>query len=343
MPGQSQSNRPVGSGDRSGILRTGGILSTTDSRDSRASAGGLQVLVNPTAVRSRRGRKLVERLVRDVERLDRWGPVTTVETRSAAEGQRAAAEAAAAGIGVVLAAGGDGTLQSVATGLLVAAGGPADRPVLGIAPLGRGNDLARALGMRPGIDDTLRSFASGVERHLDVGAACVDDRPHVFVNALGIGLDAVIARRARGLRLPGAGAYTLGAVGALLFERGPWHIEGRTDDRPIDRAVTLFTIGNGSSTGGGFRVLPDASPFDGELDSCVYLESKRRRILAMLPRVARARHTEHPAVEIGRFRRLHLRIQPAACVHADGEVLSETASAVSVEVRPAALSMRLPG
>lgn len=299
--------------------------------------------MNPAAVRSGRGRALVRRLAREARRLDAWDPVTVVETQSAADGRRAAAEAAAAGRRAVLAAGGDGTLQSVVSGLLEAEDEAAGRPVLVVAPLGRGNDLARAIGLRPGIRDTLRSLAFGTERALDVGRARVDDRPHVFINALGIGLDAVIARRARRLRLPGAGAYTLGAVGALLTEKGPWHVEGFIDDTPIDRAVTLLAVGNGSSTGGGFRLTPAATPFDGLLDYCAYTDSRRRGILAMVPRVALARHLSHPAVETGCFRRLRVRVRPAVCVHADGEILSEAAGAVSVEVQPAALRVRLPG
>lgn len=263
------------------------------------------------------------------------------ETVDAADARRRAAEAAGRGVDAVVAAGGDGTLQSVAAGLLDVGDDADDRPALVVAPLGRGNDLARCLGLRRGVRDALEALTRGKDRPLDVGRAEVDGTKHVFVNALGIGLDAAVARRARRIRLPGGGAYHVAALTAILRERGPWRLTGTIDATPVDRKATVLHVGNGDTTGGGYRLTPAARPDDGRLDTCCYLETSRRRILAMLPKAARGRHVGAPGVEIGRHARLDLRIDPPAPVHGDGEVFATRARTVRAWVIPGALHVRL--
>ena len=91
-------------------------------------------------------------------------------------------------------------MQSVAAGLLECGASARDRPALSILPFGRGNDLARSLGLERGedaLEDGLWVLASGVDGALDVGRAAVDGESHVFVNALGRSLSLAVPKRMR--------------------------------------------------------------------------------------------------------------------------------------------------
>ena len=262
------------------------------------------------------------------------------ETASAGEGSRAAREAAESGAGLVVACGGDGTVRSVAVGLLELP--PDRRPALALAPAGRGNDLARALGAPPAGPGLVAALAAGGDRFLDAGEALVDGRREVFVNALGIGLDGAIARRAAALPLPGLPAYGLAAAIAVLAGEAPWEVEGTVDDEPFAGPHTLVSVGNSPSTGGGFRLVPDADPGDGLLDACLARGAGRLVVLGFLPRVLRGTHGTDPRVRLLRFRRLVLRAPAGIPVHGDGEVLAVAAREVAVTVLPGALRYRVP-
>jgi len=261
-----------------------------------------------------------------------------VTTNSAAEGRRAAAQAVRSGAAMVVAAGGDGTVQSVVRGLLD--GGRGTAP-LAILPLGRGNDLARALGYPRRWEAALDTFDDAACAPLDVGRARLDGEETIFVNALGLGFDADVARRARDLRWPGPASYAVAVVGALLRFGGPWRVRGELDGRPVDRVVTLLSLGNGSTTGGGFRITPNADPGDGWLDVCWAASASRRSIAAMLPRVALGRHGSDRRIAFARCRRLALTSTPPAPVHADGEAWSRI-ERIEVELLAGAVRVLRP-
>ncbi|RMG44134.1 MAG: sphingosine kinase, partial [Acidobacteria bacterium] len=212
---------------------------------------------------------------------------------------------------------------------------------LGILPLGRGNDLAGSLGYPRGWRRALAALDGGRAAPLDVGRARLDGRECLFVNALGLGFDADVARRARRLRLPGPAAYVAGVAGAVAAAPGPWRLRGTVDGEPVDREVTLLSLGNGPTTGGGFRMTPDADPADGFLDACWAAAAPRRSILLMLPRVALGRHGSDPRITLSRCRRLDLQAEPPIPGHADGEVLPP-ARRIEVQLLPAALRVIRP-
>ncbi|UCF67270.1 MAG: hypothetical protein JSV80_16070 [Acidobacteriota bacterium] len=296
-------------------------------------------IVNPAAGVGRTRRRLREEL--RLLSADVPG-VTVLETHSASEGRAAAREAAEGGAKVVIAAGGDGTIQTVTAGLLDVGSCADDRPSLAIAPIGRGNDLASALGFtgRPG---ELRDGLSGSEtRPLDVGRGDVDGRSLLFTNALGIGFDAAVARRARAWALPGAGAYVVGILGTLIAGDGPWRLRGRLDREPFDLAVTLLTVGNGPTTGGGFRLTPRADPSDARWDVCWAEAMGRLGALRLLGRLVRGRHEEDPRVQSRRCERLEMEIVPPAPIHADGELVAEAATRIKLELDGGAIHVLRP-
>lgn len=270
-------------------------------------------------------------------------PITVREAGSREEGVRAAQQAAHAGASRVIAAGGDGTLQAVVTGLVAGAPDPSKRPWLGIVPSGRGNDLARALGL-PRAPHAALELALAGDRTLplDLGRLVVDGRETLFANAVGMGFDGDVAVRARRLPLHGLPAYALAALGTMAVRPGPWQMKGSIDGRPVEAPVTIFTVANGNTTGGGFVMVAAARPDDGLLDFGQIGPSHRSEILRFLWRALRADLAREPRFETGRFAGLTVQFVPGVPVHADGEIVSSRAREVTIEVLPAALRAIVP-
>ena len=142
--------------------------------------------------------------------------------------------------------------------------------------------------------------------------------------------------------LPGSFAYTTAALGALLFGRRIWSVTGSLDNERIEARLSLLGVGNGTYTGGGFRMHPGARTDDGWLDACLCTAGGRFSLLRLLPRARRGTHGSHPAMRTLRLRRGLLRADPPMPVHADGELISEGAGEVEFGVLPAAVRVRLP-
>lgn len=252
----------------------------------------------------------------------------------------------------VVAAGGDGTIHEVANGL---AGTPG---VLGVLPLGTGNDFANAVGMSTDLPEAARQLAAAEPRRVDLGhVRWTDARGETherrFANCLGAGFDAhAAALAARTKWLGGRAAYLAAVLRTLWVWRKPslWvrvreHAlagDARDDDAlSYDGPLFLCEIGNGHSVGGGFLLTPDARPDDGLLDVCLVRHLSTRRALGLLPRTFTGDHTGAPEVTMGRMTSLSLAAEEGAvALQADGEILTYDAVEIEVEVEPAALSIR---
>lgn len=187
---------------------------------------------------------------------DRDLPYEVHDTRSADE-SRSVAEAAARAGRVVVAAGGDGTVKDVLNGVLDS--GRLDA-VMGHIPLGTGNDIARALGrVGEGFEQALDALEEMNVRPLDVGR--VNDGEY-FMNAVGIGFDAEVARRANHLRV--AGYFPAVVRTILTYEPQAYRLRWPGGER---EGLALMVTGmNGIYEGGGFRLAPHAELQDGLLD-----------------------------------------------------------------------------
>jgi lipid kinase YegS len=178
------------------------------------------------------------------------------------DAQRFASEASE--VDLLIAAGGDGTLNEVVHGLMDLP--KKARPVFGVVPLGTANDFAAGCGIPRDPDTALALCLEGEAVPIDVGKA----NEHWFLNVASVGFGAEITATTSPelKRLLGPAAYTV--MGAILA-MNVHHYHGRLilPDREITGSGPVAIVGNGRQTGGSFQVAPRARINDGLLDVLV--------------------------------------------------------------------------
>jgi lipid kinase YegS len=183
-------------------------------------------------------------------------------TKKEGDARRFAAEADDADL--LIAAGGDGTLNEVVHGLMDLS--KAARPALGVVPLGTANDFASGCGIPRDPEQALALCLEGQRVPVDVGKA----NEHWFLNAASVGFGAAVTATTPPelKRLLGPAAYTV--MGAILA-MNVHHYRGRLTlpDREITGSGPVAIVGNGCQTGGGVQVTPRARIDDGLLDVLV--------------------------------------------------------------------------
>lgn len=240
----------------------------------------------------------------------------------------------------VVVLGGDGSLHAVVDALW-STGRLAD-VVVGLVPLGTGNDFAATLGLPDDPIKAARVIAAGRTRPIDL---IIDGEDEVVVNAAHIGIGAEAAKAARPWKKAlGPFGYVVGAVltGVRGLTKRGARLEITVDGRRLTRnePVILVAVGNGGHVGGGTPLLPEADPSDGQLDVAVsYTESPRRRI-AYAWHLRRGEHHRRDDVVYLRGTEVSVRGEQLACT-SDGE-LSAPTSEHSWRIVPAALTMYVP-
>ena len=167
-------------------------------------------------------------------------------------------------VDLLIAAGGDGTLNEVVHGLMALSS--AARPVLGVVPLGTANDFATGCGIPRDPEEALALSVQGREVPIDVGKA----NEHWFLNVASVGFGAEITATTPPelKRLLGPAAYTvMGAILAMNLHN--YHGRLILPDREVIGSGPVAIVGNGCQTGGGIQVTPRARIDDGLLDVLV--------------------------------------------------------------------------
>lgn len=271
------------------------------------------LLVNPSAGggRARKAAPSVQR------RLGELGlEVRRRDTHDLAHARALADEAARAGETVAVLSG-DGTIGAVADALRAV-----PDAVLGVLPGGRGNDLARVLGISQDPVEACATIAHGVPRAIDLGEA----GGRAFVGIASVGFDSD-ANRIANEAPPWLGnlVYAYGALRALAA----WH-PARFEielDPPGERLrYTAYTVGaaNSKAYGGGMMAAPGALLDDGLLE-VVVLEAipKRRFLTRILPKVFNGTHIHEPGVHVFRAREVAIAADRPFEMYADGDPIGE--------------------
>lgn len=234
---------------------------------------------------------------------------------------------------LVVAVGGDGTVREVA-----AACAGTER-VMGVLPVGSGNDYVKALGIGKGLDGALEVLAAGRVRMVDAGEA----NGVGFANGLGIGFDAEVAAGVAEAPafLGGVGRY-MWSVGRLLWGFRCHEAVLRLDgERTVEVKTILVAAALGTTYGARFRLAPGAKLDDGLLDVVWSEELNRAEVLRLIPATLGGTLLEHPKVHMARAREVEVEMAEEVPAHVDGEILPPT-STFRARVLPGALRVVAP-
>lgn len=248
------------------------------------------------------------------------------------------AEVVAATDRLVVAAGGDGSIHTI-----VQAMADTDRlgeVVVGLLPLGTGNDLARGVGLPRDPERAAQALLSGTPRQMGL---LVDQDGTVGVNAVNLGIGAAASERASDLKdSMGAAAYPVGAVAAGATEDG-WRLTVTVDDVVVvdDEQVLHVVIGNGPSLGGGTAAAPDASPDDHVVEVVVSTATGPLARVGYAKDLRSGGHTDRDDVLVVHGRTIEV-VGDEHPWNVDGE-LPDPRSRSSWRLLPAAWRLRHPG
>jgi YegS/Rv2252/BmrU family lipid kinase len=218
--------------------------------------------------------------------------------------------------------------------------------VLGVIPGGRGNDLARVLGIPDDLESAAAIVAAGHTRPVDLGVVAEqgrEERGRAFVGIASVGFDSDANRIAN--EAPswlGQLVYVYGALRALVSWR-PARFEVELDPPGERRGFTGFSIGaaNSQTYGGGMRAAPDALLDDGLLEVVVCEDVGKLRFLTrILPKVFSGTHVHEPSVSVFRAREVAISADRPFTMYADGDPIGELP--VRVRALPAAVTMLMP-
>jgi YegS/Rv2252/BmrU family lipid kinase len=262
-----------------------------------------------------------------------------VITKSAEELESLAREAISQGQRVLFAMGGDGTFQALANAAFET------DALLGVLPVGGGNDFAAALGLHSDPVKAAEAVLRGIPRQVDlVRARTAEGRTRLYVGGGGVGLDAEAARYASGTyrRFPGRLRYIASALRALA---GYVPLDVQIDFpgsalASVSAKALLAAVLNTPTYGAGLRLAPDARLDDGSLHVVLIEDLSALAVLKLLPRLARSGELRTAHVKRWRVQRLRVTTNRPSLFHGDGEILGQTP--VEIEVVPRAIRVLAP-
>jgi len=255
--------------------------------------------------------------------------VTVVNSRSLEHILDLSTTAAMDGFGMVVAVGGDGTVNTTAQGLV------GTETILGVLPTGSGNGFARNVGIPLRLEKALQMLKDPHIRRIDVGK--VGER--IFLVTCGIGWEAVIASIFEGSKIRGVLPYATTALSTFLqYEPQEVFIEAEPGGWTYRGRPMLLSIANMREYGVGVTISPDADAMDGLLDICMIPRHDLLSALKYTPEMFRQRTENIP----GYLRRLAtsvvIRRQFAGNIHIDGSPI-DAGEEVRISILPSALNI----
>lgn len=253
-----------------------------------------------------------------------------------------AKQAAAEGCDLVIALGGDGTAHEVVNGLMQVP--ETTRPVMGVVPIGSGNDFAHALGVPRKSDHALaHALKAETVAAIDVGLMTdeASGRREYFDNTVGAGFDAVVTIRSHKLPIvKGFLMYLTAVIQTILMNHNPARVQFQSDTETWEDSVLMTTVCNGGREGGGFLISPESKNDDGALQFLNVKKISRPMMFRLVPEFMKGTHLRFKQVHLGTFKKLRMKSDRPLYIHADGEIFTSFGSDVrdvSFEVLPQSL------
>lgn len=230
------------------------------------------------------------------------------ETERAFHAHELAKGAAEAGADIVVAVGGDGTVNEVASGLLYT------QTSLAILPFGSGNGLARHLGIPLDISEAIRLLNSGQPITIDGAEA----NGKAFFCTAGLGFDARIGQVFASTRVRGFGSYIRMAL-TEYFRFNPHRYTIKANGQQLSGSYFVVTMANAAQYGNNAYIAPEANIQDGKIDLCLLKPFPRLEVMRLGWQLFNKNIHRNAYMKIIRTAIAEIDCPQAECMHLDGE------------------------
>jgi len=290
------------------------------------SSRRIKFIINPIAG-FRRDKSFIEELI---HQHCKNSDFNIAQTAGPGDATRLAQEAAAEGYHLVVAVGGDGTVNETASGLV------GTDTALGIIPLGSGNGLARSLDIPLQAAGALEVIGAGKAHRIDAGRAA----HRYFFVVTGVGFDANVGQKFNAAAWRGPLPYFY--IAAREFANyQPEPLRLCLEDQIIDVTPFLVTIANTRQYGNGAIIAPHARPDDGVLDVCIVQPMNFAEFVMNAPKLFNGTADEIPLITYYRAKNAIIQKSGPLLFHVDGEAQMSDGP-VNVSVLPQALKVIVP-
>ena len=253
-----------------------------------------------------------------------------------------AKQAGEQGYDMVIAMGGDGTIHEVVNGLMKLP--PEKRPILGVVPVGSGNDFGHVLNIPQKPNEALLRALDGEPSMVDL-CMMTDEhgRTEYFDNTLGVGFGAMVTIRSH--RIPvlhGFLIYLFAVIQTIIVDHTPIKMRIKADEQEWEQKVKYLVVCNGPREGGGFLVAPDAKVDDGLISYVMITDVSRPMMFRIVPEVMKGTHLRFKQVRTGTCKNLSIVADRPLYIHTDGEVFSGPGTnlrKLSFEILPGVLKV----
>jgi diacylglycerol kinase (ATP) len=285
------------------------------------------VILNPRA-----GTALAQEQL--AEHLRRVSGLTIAETKQPGDGRRLAAEAVRSGCDLVVAAGGDGTINEVLNGVAADFG----RVSFGILPLGTANDFARTINVPADVPKAIEILLAGQTEQVDV-IRYTGEETRYFINASAGGFSGLVneALTDEMKQTWGPLAY-LRSAAAVLPNLTDYRTFIACDDEP-EQKLQLYNIvvANARYVAGGIPVAPEAQLNDGLADIVIVTAASVLELAVLGPQILLGTHLASDLIHFRRARRISVRSEPGMWFNVDGELIANVPA--MFEVLPRVLKL----
>ena len=231
---------------------------------------------------------------------------------------------------VVVALGGDGTVNALLPGLLKLP------RKLAVIPTGMINNLARAAGISRRVPEAVRTMLTGTSKLVDIG---VINHQKYFINGMGIGFDGQVNLEGNEIQTMAGNKVYIIAIAKAFRKFEPILVHLELNGGIIDTAIFQLVIGNSPFMGGGFRLTPDALMDDGALDIALVEPLKKGRIVRNIRKLRNGQGDVLNEVHLDRTTELIFASTIPIPVHYDGEIFQSDDLRMEVAVIPAAIHL----
>ncbi|MFZ4521869.1 MAG: diacylglycerol/lipid kinase family protein [Bacteroidales bacterium] len=284
-------------------------------------------IVNPVSgIGKQRG---VEQLID--ERLDKTKYIASIAyTNAPGHATELSRKAAEDGIEIVVAVGGDGTVNETAAGLVDT------KTALAIIPSGSGNGLARHLKIPMNLKRSIEIINNG--KHLKIDTATINDQ--LFVNLAGVGFDASVAKKFAVAGKRGFSTY-LRITANSYRNYEPKQYSLVIDGKVYRRRALLISFANSSQFGNNTSIDPDASVSDGYIDVCIVGKMPFWKTFFLGPLLFLNKFDQTRYVEIIRAKEVILKRKKGKSIHLDGDP-KIMGKELTMKINPLSLNVIVP-